>query len=463
MAPYGTTENSQTAVVMVPLPAQGHLNQLLHLSRLLAAANLSVYYIGDTTHVRQARLRVHGWNDSGAAARIHFQEFEPAPFQTPPPNPNSSNKFPDQLIPAITAAMSLRDPITAFVGRLSADFRRVVVIFDSLMSYVVQDLDSVSNAEAYCFRSVSAFTAYAIYWERRGMPAVAPGAEILREVPGSDGCFSPEFLEYSKHQQAAKKIFCADIYNSCNEIEGFFLDLLEKEKSTGAGKVWALGPFHPVSKLEPAGSACLEWLDRQEPDSVIFVSFGSTTSMSDEQIREIAAGLERSRQKFLWVLRDADKGDIFTGDIRKLDLPQGFEGRTKKQGIILRDWAPQLEILGHPSTGGFMSHCGWNSSIESISMGVPIAAWPMHSDQPRNAVLLTKLLRVGLEVRDWESRDEIVRSNVVENVVMKLMAWEEGNEIRKRARELGIRVRESAIVGGTSRTKMEAFIAHITR
>ena len=98
--------------------------------------------------------------------------------------------------------------------------------------------------------------------------------------------------------------------------------------------------------------------------------------------------MEKSKQKFIWVVRDADKGDVFDEDgVRTAELPKGFEERVKGTGLVVRDWAPQLEILSHSSTGGFMSHCGWNSCMESMTMGVPIVAWPMHSDQPRNRVL----------------------------------------------------------------------------
>ncbi|KAK2977773.1 hypothetical protein RJ640_028918, partial [Escallonia rubra] len=115
---------------------------------------------------------------------------------------------------------------------------------------------------------------------------------------------------------------------------------------------------------------CLEWLDKQEPNSVIFVSFGTTTSLTDEQVEELAVGLEESEQRFIWVLRDADKGDVFEGEARKFELTEAYEQRIEGKGIVVRDWAPQIEILGHPSTGGFMSHCGWNSCMESMSMGI---------------------------------------------------------------------------------------------
>jgi len=132
-------------------------------------------------------------------------------------------------------------------------------------------------------------------------------------------------------------------------------------------------------------------------------------------------------------------------------------------GLVVRDWAPQLEILAHPATGGFMSHCGWNSCMESISMGVPIAAWPMHSDQPRNTVLITEVLKIGIVVKDWAQRDEIVTSKIVGSAVNRLMASTEGDEMRKRAAEMGESVRGSVAEGGVSRMEMESFIAHITR
>ncbi|OVA11553.1 UDP-glucuronosyl/UDP-glucosyltransferase [Macleaya cordata] len=116
--------------------------------------------------------------------------------------------------------------------------------------------------------------------------------------------------------------------------------------------------------------------------------------------------------------------------------------------MIVRDWAPQLEILAHASTGGFLSHCGWNSCMESLSMGVPIAAWPMHSDQPMNTMLVTEELKIGIVVREWANRDELVSSNVIESAV----------------RKLGIGVRQALVSkDGSSRAALESFVAHISR
>ncbi|PSS33572.1 Zeatin O-xylosyltransferase [Actinidia chinensis var. chinensis] len=232
-------------------------------------------------------------------------------------------------------------------------------------------------------------------------------------------------------------------------------------------QIWAIGPLNTGTVYERRNSnsrhKCLEWLDKQAPKSVLYVSFGTTTSMTYEQIKELANGLEQSKHKFIWVLRDADKGDIFTGDVKRNQLPEGYEERVKEVGMVVRDWAPQVEILGHPSTGGFMSHCGWNSCLESITMGVPVAAWPMHSDQPKNAFLLIDILKVGLIVNPWELRDELVTSSTIAEAVKRLMASKEGDEMRKRVEKLGVATRQSVEEGGVSRMELDSFVAHITR
>lgn len=244
---------------------------------------------------------------------------------------------------------------------------------------------------------------------------------------------------------------------------------------------WAVGPFNPVRIRPPSATGkhkCIEWLDRHPEKSVIYVSFGTTIALSKDQIHEIAAGLENSGQRFIWVLREADKGDIFDGgdsngcggeqraarERAELPLPKGFEPRVKGVGLVVREWAPQLEILGHPSVGGFVSHCGWNSSMESISMGVPIVAWPMHSDQPSNSILLTRILKIGIMVKESSALENsgVVESSAIEKAVRVLMASSEGDGMRKRAAELGKAIQRSVNDGGVSRAELDSFIAHIT-
>ncbi|PON90352.1 UDP-glucuronosyl/UDP-glucosyltransferase [Trema orientale] len=258
-----------------------------------------------------------------------------------------------------------------------------------------------------------------------------------------------------------------EIHNTYRAIEGSFLELLQHGENSGKDKMWAIGPLHQrkdVKELNDQDRRLMEWLDKQEPKSVLYVSFGTTTTFSESEIKELALGLEQSGVKFLWVLRDADRLDVVSNEKeRRTQLPDGFEERMRGTGIVVREWVPQVEILRHPSTGGFMSHCGWNSCLESISMGVPIATWPMHLDQPMNAVLITEVLKVGVPVMEWRQRDELVSSSMIGKAVQKLMASEEGDVIRSRVVEMSEAVKHSVVEGGDCRLEWDCFVSHITR
>ncbi|KAL1827818.1 hypothetical protein ACET3Z_006230 [Daucus carota] len=457
-------KDTEVCVLVVPFLAQGHLGQLLHLSSLISSHNIPVHYVSTTTHIRQARSRHQGW-DLQTSENIHIHEFPIEPFQSPPPDPKASNKFPFHLQPAFDASVHLREPVCRLITSLSASARRLIVIHDELMAYSVQDFISLANAETYTFYSTSAFFYYSYFWDLSGRPNVTDD-HILRQLPCMESCVSSELFALAEKQQVHLKKCSGHLHNTSRLIEGHYLDLLQKLQNDK--KQWAIGPFNPVEisrDSEETRHKCLEWLDNQASHSVLFVSFGTTTSLSDEQVHALAVGLENSSQKFIWVLREADRGDIFTGEVRKPELPEGYEDRITKadQGVIVRDWAPQLEILAHASTGGFMSHCGWNSCLESITMGVPMATWPMHSDQPRNAVLITKVLQVGTMVKDWAQGNELVESLVIETAVIKLMASSEGDEMRKRAAEFSEGIKKSVTEGGVRCIELDSFIAHITR
>ncbi|XP_024922354.2 zeatin O-xylosyltransferase [Ziziphus jujuba] len=160
------------------------------------------------------------------------------------------------------------------------------------------------------------------------------------QLPSLGGTVTSEAAEFA-YQFQFKQSGAGELYNSCRLIDGSFLDLLAKEQS-------------------------------------------------NKKVKQLAVGLQLSGTKFIWVFRDADEGDAFEEENRRLaQLPEGFEERVEEMGMVVREWAPQIEILEHKSTGGFMSHCGWNSCLESFSNGVPVAAW--HSDQPMNAILLVPL------------------------------------------------------------------------
>eukprot|EP00262_Sarcandra_glabra_P011664 TRINITY_DN284_c0_g1_i4.p1 TRINITY_DN284_c0_g1~~TRINITY_DN284_c0_g1_i4.p1 ORF type:complete len:473 (+),score=45.80 TRINITY_DN284_c0_g1_i4:171-1589(+) len=462
-------------VVMVPFPAQGHLNSLLHLSRVVAARGLPVYFVGSATHNRQAKHRVQGWNPDDAS-NIHFQDLPIPPFATPPPDPTATIKFPSHLQPTFEAAMNLREPFAAVLASLCTTAGRVAIVHDPLMPFAAKESTLHPNSKAYAFHSCSAISTF--FFTVEGADTQLRSKLIVPKMPNlsSEGCVTQQFIEFVTPTLSMLAFDAGNLYNTCRPIEGEFVDLLSQEPLIGNKKLWAVGPLNPVvlSGTQDQRSSlrheCLEWLDKQPPKSVLYVSFGTMTSISNEQIYEIAIGLEKSNQRFIWVFRDADIGDIFAvaeegeeGKKKGQQLPENYEERIKGVGLIVRDWAPQLEILAHPSTGGFLSHCGWNSCMESISVGVPIAAWPMHSDQPMNGKLVSEILKIGVEIRDWARREEIVQSNTVESAVRKLMESEEGMEMRKRAEELGGAVRGAIEEGGTSQTDLDSFVAHISR
>jgi hypothetical protein len=131
--------------------------------------------------------------------------------------------------------------------------------------------------------------------------------------------------------------------------------------------------------------ACISWLNTQRENSVLFVSFGSHVTHSSRQLVDMALGLEASGASFLWFVRRPDAGEMSAASETPVSvmeyLPPGFEERINGRGMCYSGWAPQMRILKHPAVGGFLSHCGWNSTLETVSAGVPVLAWPMNAEQ----------------------------------------------------------------------------------
>lgn len=213
-------------------------------------------------------------------------------------------------------------------------------------------------------------------------------------------------------------------------------------------RVYPVGPLISSSPVEYEAD-CLKWLDNQAPSSVLFVSFGSGAILSRAQITELALGLEASGHRFLWVLRSPSSTflSIQEEDVSQL-LPQGFDSRTNDRGLVVSLWAPQIPILSHPSTRGFLSHCGWNSTLESISHGVPMIAWPIFAEQKLNRVLLVNEFKVAIEAK--MDSDGFVRREEVERAVKELMEGEGGINVSATARELKEKAMAALAEGGSS-------------
>ncbi|ESQ37758.1 hypothetical protein EUTSA_v10028623mg [Eutrema salsugineum] len=232
------------------------------------------------------------------------------------------------------------------------------------------------------------------------------------------------------------------LVNSFLELEPNALKALQ-EPGLDKPPVYPVGPLVNIGKQESNGveeSECLKWLDNQPIGSVLYVSFGSGGTLTCEQFNELALGLADSEQRFLWVIRtpsgiaNASYFDSHSQNDPLTFLPPGFLEHTKGRGFVIPSWAPQAQILAHPSTGGFLTHCGWNSTLESIVSGVPLIAWPLYAEQKMNAVLLTEDIHVALKVRARE--DGIVGKEEVARVVKGLMEGEEGKGVRNKMKEM---------------------------
>ncbi|KAJ6818072.1 anthocyanidin 5,3-O-glucosyltransferase-like [Iris pallida] len=176
----------------------------------------------------------------------------------------------------------------------------------------------------------------------------------------------------------------------------------------------AMPPVYCIGPLIADGSdggeggerhECLAWLDAQPERSVVFLCFGSMGSFSTEQLKETAGGLERSGQRFLWVVRSPPKDPAIPFDQPRTEaeledlLPEGFLERTRERGMVVESWAPQAAVLAHRSVGGFVSHCGWNSTLEAVCSGVPILGWPLYAEQRMNRVSLVEEAKVAVAIR----------------------------------------------------------------
>ncbi|RLM84528.1 hypothetical protein C2845_PM04G26340 [Panicum miliaceum] len=210
---------------------------------------------------------------------------------------------------------------------------------------------------------------------------------------------------------------------------------------------------------------CLAWLDTQPERSVVFLCFGSIGAVthSEEQLREVAAGLQKSGHRFLWVVRAPLRGDtqrLFDpradADLDAL-LPDGFLESSEGRGLVVKHWAPQVEVLRHRATGAFVTHCGWNSALEGITTGVPMLCWPMYAEQKMNKVVMVEEAGVGVEIAGWERG--LVTAEEVEAKVRLVMESEEGERLRARVAAHGDAAAAACKAGGSSRAAFGQFLS----
>ncbi|KAI3472020.1 hypothetical protein Pfo_028708 [Paulownia fortunei] len=289
------------------------------------------------------------------------------------------------------------------------------------------------------------------------------------QVGGSTYRKSAVLKDVTDQIRAAEKTSYGVVVNSFEELEPEYVKEYSKVKGE---KVWCIGPVSlcntdSLDLAERGNRAsideqdCLKWLDLHEPRSVIYASLGSLARLTAPQMLELALGLEASERPFIWAL-----GGSTSGALEEWFSENGFEERTKDRGFLIRGWAPQVLILSHQAIGGFLTHCGWNSTLEGISAGVPMVTWPFFADQYCNEKLVVQLLRigvsVGVEVPVGDKVGVLVKKDDVKKAIDSLMdEGEEGQERRRKARELGEMAKRAVEEGGSSHLNMTLLIEEI--
>lgn len=248
------------------------------------------------------------------------------------------------------------------------------------------------------------------------------------------------------------------ILNTFEDLEGPILDQIRKP----IPNLYSIGPLHthlqarlesqnkepslPSSSFWEEDRSSISWLDSQPPRSVLYVSFGSVTIMTKDELLEMWHGLVDSGHKFLWVMRP----DSIIGNDGENGIPVELEEGTTARGYIV-GWVPQNEVLAHPSIAAFFTHSGWNSTLESVAAGIPMICWPYFADQTINSRFVSDVWKVGLDMKDTCER------GIVEKMVKDVMEVRK-DEFMERANRMAELAKKAIREGGTSYANLDRLI-----
>ncbi|KAI6693819.1 hypothetical protein NL676_021529 [Syzygium grande] len=488
-------------IVMLPFMAHGHLIPFLALARCICRQTPFVVTLATTPlNLRYLRSTM---SPSDADSGIHLYElpFCSSDHGLPPSTENTENLLLNQIVVLCHSSVSLAAPVEQLISDIITEEGRppLCMISDVVFGWSV-DIARRLGTKSIAFTTCGAYgtLAYVSLWLH--LPHRSTDAEEF-SVPGfPERCrFHRSQLhrlireadatgEWSKFFQVQLKLSLASdgwLCNSFEEIEPLGLDLLRKYLRR---PVWAIGPLVPSHMLRESSpisadstlkslqkrtgkdlgvslEKCLDFLNSHAPNSVLYISFGSQNTISPCQMMQLAIGLESSGKPFIWVIRPPLGFDI-KGEFRPEWLPPGFEDRMtgSMRGLLVRNWAPQLEILSHDSTGAFLSHCGWNSIMESLSQGVPIIGWPMGAEQAYNVKMMVEEMRVCVELtRGYESQ---IDAEIVKRAIELVMEEAKGGEMKKRASAAMLQMREAVKIDsddekGSSVKAMDEFVRTI--
>ncbi|XP_029123857.1 7-deoxyloganetin glucosyltransferase isoform X2 [Elaeis guineensis] len=464
--------------VVIPYPAQGHVTPLLHLAKVLHSRGFCITYV-NTVYNHQRLLRSRGADALDGVKDFHFEAI---PDGLPP----SNNDDVTQNIPEL--CISTREncvaPFRALVMKinLSMDAPPVsCIIADGFMTFTLEVAKELGIPELlFSTTSACGYMAYLHFFElvQRGYTPLKDESHLsngyldtpIDWIPGMTGIRLkdiPSFIRTTDPNDTmlnfdggeAQNAFKAwgVILNTFDELEHEVIDAMKSMFP----RLYTIGPLLEfVNEIAECPSKsiggnlwkedprCLEWLDGHEATSVVYVNFGSITVMTGEQLEEFAWGLANSKCPFLWIIRP----DLVEGE--KAMVPEDFLMETRGRGM-LASWCPQEQVLSHPSVGLFLTHSGWNSTLESICGGVPMMCWPFFAEQPTNCRYVCTKWGIGMEI------DSNVRREEVEGLVREVMEGEKGKDMRLKAEEWKVKAEGATMRGGSSNKNMERLISDL--
>ncbi|XP_039115563.1 UDP-glycosyltransferase 88F3-like [Dioscorea cayenensis subsp. rotundata] len=463
-------------VVLYSVTSISHLAPMTEFAKLLVAQGFSVAIpVLPPMHPSVSTSTTDDY-----ITRISYSHPSISFHRLPPFTTNcSSTNFAVRLFSYVRSANPLLCELLQSISQTS-NVRAILTDFFCTDAFeIAADL----NLPAYVFITCSAFMlAYFLYRPTLHSEMTSGLSELgetpihIPGLPPIPASHMPDVLDRNEGLQAF-----VDAFSHIPEAKGVIVnsfEILESRtlKTVREGHclpnrdtppVYCVGPLTTGS--EAGGEAgerheCLTWLDKQPRGSVLFLCFGSRGRFPAEQVKEIALGLERSEQRFLWVVRSPPDPDNWFASSNEVDLdtllPVGFLERTEDRGMVVKAWAPQEEVLNHEATGGFVTHCGWNSVLEGVRAGVGMIAWPLYAEQKMNKVLLVEEMKLAVEMKGYDK--EMVAAEEVETRVRWFMESDGGKKLRDRAKEMKDSAAAALSHGGSSHAAMVELLSNIS-
>ncbi|CAK9134784.1 unnamed protein product [Ilex paraguariensis] len=430
------TQQTNLSVLMLPWLAHGHISPFLELAKKLAKRNFHVYLCSTPINLSSIKERITEFENQSLS--IQTVELHLPSLPELPPKYHTTNGLPIHLNPTLDKAFEMASP--SFYNILKT-LKPDLLIYDVAQAikqwpaavastHNIPAVQFLTSSAAMCSYFSHLLSATGVEYP---FPALYLRDFELAKIRRSD--LKSSTSDDDENDRGRPSLFTISnimLVKSCSEIEKKYMDYFS---AVTKRKIMPVGPLvqDSISKDEQHLEV-IEWLGKKHHSSSVFVSFGSEYFLSKEEMEEIAHGLELSNVNFIWVIR------FPLGDETMVEeaLPEGYLERVRDRGIIMKGWAPQAEILKHPSVGGFVSHCGWNSVVESIEFGVPIIAIPMQLDQPLNSRLVVE---IGLGMEVWRDDSGKLHREEVAKVLKDVVVGNKGEHMRRKAGELRENIR----------------------